>query len=324
MNPLAAASTIALLVLAGAAALAEGAPEARDSFRVLSWNISNDAFVKEPGVFRSLVAWADPDVVLLDEVSPSAETEVLLDLLNTLRPEKEQPWTLHVGTSGGQQRGVIASRSPIQPLAEFSAPVRYPDTARQSIVGRMSPEERDHPRLSMATGIPVTGALIIRDNRRLLVVTTDLQCCGAGPDSWQEFRRRVEAREIRTLIRRAVAREQPDGVIFAGDFNLVGSTFPFAILTGPYPAPHDALIPAELHRPGDEATWTWDGRGTPFPSNTLDYQFYGPYGLEVLDGFIVDTEGLPPGALAPNALEQEDSLRTGRHRPLLVEYAWRR
>ena len=39
-------------------------------------------------------------------------------------------------------------------------------------------------------------------------------------------------------------------------------------------------------------TWTWDGRGTPFPSNTLDYQLYGPQGLEMRSGLILDTEGL--------------------------------
>jgi len=112
-------------------------------------------------------------------------------------------------------------------------------------------------------------------------------------------------------------------MVLAGDFNLVESTFPFALLLGPYPSPHAGLIPAELYHPDGTTTWTWDGRGTPFPSNTLDYQFYGPWGLGMQSGFILNTEELPSAMLERYELEGSTVGRTGAHRPLLVEYTWK-
>jgi hypothetical protein len=45
-------------------------------------------------------------------------------------------------------------------------------------------------------------------------------------------------------------------MVLAGDFNLVESTFPMGLLAGPYPAPHMALIPAELYHHDKTTTWT--------------------------------------------------------------------
>ncbi len=186
----------------------------------------------------------------------------------------------------------------------------------------MSPEDRANPDWSMDGGIPVNGAVIQTGSRRLLAVVADLQCCGDSPEGWQEFRRRVEAREIRRLIRQVLEKKSVDGIVFAGDFNLVTSTFPMALLTGPYPSPHSGLIPAELYHSDGATTWTWDGRRTPFPSNTLDYQLYGPHGLEMRSGFILDTERIPLDTREQFGLEFNTSMQIGRHRPLVVEYSW--
>lgn len=128
---------------------------------------------------------------------------------------------------------------------------------------------------------------------------------------------------MRRLITQILKRTKVDGIVFAGDFNLVESTFGMALLTGPYPAPHPALIPAEIYHPDGVATWTWDGRGMPFPSNVLDYQLYGPSGLVMHSGFILDTERLPPEVLERFGLEKDTAGRTGRHRPLVAEYRWK-
>ncbi|MBT8078793.1 MAG: endonuclease/exonuclease/phosphatase family protein [Gammaproteobacteria bacterium] len=290
--------------------------------RVVSWNISDDAFVSEPQAFQSLLRWADPDVLLLDEVHPSTDPGQLVKLLVALRPGETATWHVDVGESGGRQRGVIASRAPLDPLPEFSSIVPYPAPDKRRILGAMSPSDRANPDWSMEGGIPVHGAVINAGTRRLLAVVTDLQCCGDGPESWQEFRRRVEAREIRRLIRLALEKNRVDGVVLAGDFNMVNSTFPMALLTGPYPMPHAALIPAELYHADGVTTWTWDGRRTPFPSNTLDYQLYGPQGLSRQSGFILDSEGISPDMREQLGLKTESMSRTGRHRPLVVEYEW--
>ncbi len=293
-----------------------------ERIRIVSWNISNDAFVSEPRAFKSLLLWANPHVVLLDEVVPSADPEYLVDALMAIQPDADETWNVDVGASGGRQRGLIASRATLETLPEFSSIVPYPEADMRRVLEGMTGEERANPDWSMKGGIPVNGVVIHAGNRRLLVVIADLQCCGDGPESWQEFRRRVEAREIRRLIRQVLKRRSVDGVVLAGDFNMVNSTFPMARLTGPYPLPHSGLIPAELYHSDGETTWTWDGRRTPYPSNTLDYQLYGPHGLEMRSGLILDSEGISAEMREQLGLEIDTSMRTGRHRPLLVEYSW--
>jgi hypothetical protein len=187
----------------------------------------------------------------------------------------------------------------------------------------MPEEKRSHMAQMLDAGIPVNGAVVLTGGRRLLVLITDLQCCGDAPDGWEELQRRVEASEIRRLIGQVLKRTTVDGIVFAGDFNLVQSTFAMSLLTGPYPAPHSALIPAELYHPDGVTTWTWDGRGTPYQSNVLDYQLYGPAGLEKRSGFILDTEQLSPEVLERFGLEKEMAGRTGRHRSLVIEYQWK-
>jgi len=294
-----------------------------EKFRVLSWNISDDAFVAEQPEFRALLRWGNPDVVLLDEVEPTADPSQLAKVLKNLDPGNNAAWNINFGQSGGRQRTVIASRARQETLPEFAAIVPYPDDGRQRILARVPPEKHSRVVQSMDTGVPVNGAVILTGAKRLLVLITDLTCCGDGPDSWEELRRRVEAKEIRRLIRQILKRTTVDAIVFAGDFNLVESTFAMAFLTGPYPAPHSALIPAELYHPDGIATWTWDGRGTPFASDVLDHQFYGPSGLEMRSGFILDTEKLPPEELERYGLEKETVGRTGAHRPLVVEYRWK-
>ncbi|MGK2924786.1 MAG: endonuclease/exonuclease/phosphatase family protein [Lysobacterales bacterium] len=176
----------------------------------------------------------------------------------------------------------------------------------------------------MDAGIPVNGVIVPDGNRRLLLIITDLMCCGDGPQSWEEQRRRVEAKVIRNLVRQVLAREKIDGLIIAGDFNLVATALPLVMLSGPYPAPNPGLIGAEIYHLDGHTTWTWDGRGTPFPSRALDYQLYGPNALEMRSGYVFDSEDLPPEALQATGLAPDTSRRLSTHRPLVVTYRWRR
>jgi endonuclease/exonuclease/phosphatase family metal-dependent hydrolase len=298
-------------------------PSTQDSgLRVLSWNISSNGFVRQPDDFQALLRWADADIVMLDEVRPVADAGKLQTVLSGLQTEQESVWNIDYGISGGRQRGVIASRLPLESLPEFSEFIPYPEAAMAYILAAMSAHERADSELSMDFGIPVNGAVVLAGDRRLLVVVADLQCCGKDRASWQEYRRRVESREIRRVISEVLNRTEVDAVILAGDFNLVNSPFPLALLAGPYPHPHPGLIAAEIYHRDGSTAWTWDGRGTPFPSGTLDYQLYGPHSLHVRKGIILDTEDLDPEHLDRYGLEAEASRRLSRHRPLLVEYGW--
>jgi len=294
-----------------------------EGIRVMSWNISDDAFISRPTEFLSLLRRADPDVLLLDEVAPAANAEQLRGVLDGLRQGDEADWHINYGVSGGRQRGVIASRMALEVLPEFSSMIPYPENARQFILKSMTEHGRARPSWAMDDGIPLNGAMVLTGNRRLLVVVADLQCCGDGPGSWQEYRRRVEMQQIRRLIRQVMARTHVDGVVVAGDFNLISTAIPLVILAGPYDEAIPGLIPVEIYHLDGSTSWTWDGRGTPFPSRALDFQLYSPRTLNVRQGFILDSEDLSAKELEQLGLQSTTSGSLSDHRPLVVEYNWR-
>ncbi len=288
----------------------------------MSWNVSDNDFVTHPEIFQAIVRMAMADVLLFDEVSPSANTDLLRTVLDDEDTGSSGGWHINFGQSGGRQRGVIASRMALEALPEFSFNVPYPDSERVHILQAMTPRDRSNPSWSMDGGIPVNGAIVLAGSHRLLVVVADLQCCGNDPGSWQENRRRVEAREIRRLVRKVLGRTTVDGLLIAGDFNLVSTPIPMVILSGPYEPAHPGLIAAEIFHADGSATWTWDGRGSPYPSSALDYQMYGPQALRMQRGHILDSEDMTSNELEQSGLEIKSSSLMSKHRPLVVEYRW--
>jgi len=309
--------TMLLLGFAGGLAGADDASHVSTAIRILSWNISDDAFVTHPAEFRSLLLHSAANILLLDEVAPAADADQLRKVL-----AEPDTWQIDFGHSGGRQREVIASRMPLEALPEFATIVPYPEPYRGQIRERMSASDRAYGNYSMDGGIPVNGAIVKTAGQRLLVVVVDLQCCGNDPGSWQEIRRRVETTEIQKLVRRVLERVPVDGIVLAGDFNLVSTSVPLTNLAGPYRAPHSALAPVEPYHLDGSATWTWDGRGTRFPSSALDYQLYSPQSLRVAASLVLDTEDLSDEELEFSELETETSRRLSRHRPLVIEYSW--
>ena len=156
----------------------------------------------------------------------------------------------------------------------------------------------------------MNGVVVLAGQRRLLVVTTDMQCCGNDPGSWQEDRRRVEAGEIRRRIRQVLERTSVDGLIVGGDFNLVSTPLPLVIVSGPYRLPHAGLLVAELRHLDGSDTWTWDGRGTPFPSRPMDFVLYSPHALALRQGYVLDTADLPQSELERLGLQPESARST--------------
>lgn len=298
------------------------APAAGEVLRVFSWNLSSDAFVKDPAAFRGLVRQSRADILLLDEVSPSTNAQQILGALAGSATDGQDGWHVDVGASGGRQRGVIVSRFPLERVTEFSETVPYPDADRRRIGDRMTAEGPVNPEYSMDGGIPMNGTVVLAGNRRLLVVTVDLQCCGGDPASWQEDRRRVEASEIRRRVRQVLDRTTVDGLIVAGDFNLVSTPMPLVIASGPYRLPHAGLLVADLRHLDGSEVWTWDGRGTPFPSRPMDFVLYSPHALGLREGYVLDTADLPAAELERLGLKPDSAGRLSGHRPLVTEFAW--
>ena len=304
--------------------VAEGKPAAAAAtFRVFSWNLSSDAFVQDPATFRALVSQSRADLLLLDEVAPTTDAQQIRAALAGGPSEARVDWHIDFGTSGGRQRAVIVSTRPLERLQEFADIVPYPPAERRRLETRMQSADGAHPAFTMDHGIPVNGVVVLDGTRRLLVVTMDLQCCGDGPASWQEERRHVETDEVRRRVRQVLDRTRVDGVIVAGDLNVVATPMPLVILSGPYGAPHDGLIAAELKHPDGSDRWTWDGRGTPFPSRPMDFILYGPRALAFRQGYVLDAADLPEPELSRLGLKPEAANRLSAHRPLVAEFAWR-
>ena len=124
-------------------------------------------------------------------------------------------------------------------------------------------------------------------------------------------------------MQKILERRRVDAVLLAGDFNLVGTAQPLIILTNPYPAPHFALVPARaVHLDGAEV-WTWDGRGTQFPSRPLDFSLYSPASLQLVRAVVLSTEDLSPGSLTAGGLQSGTSKKLSDHLPIMVDYKWR-
>jgi exonuclease III len=311
-----------LLLAAGPSLETSGQTDA--GFTALSWNVSGEAFASHPDEFRALLASASPDLVLLDEVAPSTSAEKLRAVLP---PSANDPandgWQVSIGSSGGRQRDGIATRQPIEELPEFAGIIPYPESARRMITERMNDEDRTRYAARMDDGIAVNGAIVHVDAKRLLVVIADLECCGNDPASWAELKRRVEATEIRRLVRQVLARSPVDGVVLAGDFNLVSTPIPLVLMSGPYEGPHAGLIAAEVHHKDGITTWTWTDPDSPFPSRALDYQLYSPDALRVQNGYVLETDGMSADELAANGLRTDTASLLSDHRPVVVEYSWR-
>lgn len=316
-------ATLAIVAGSGAAQLPPPWPGGRapgTEFRVLSWNVSRSGFLEQEGAFRGLVALADPDVVVLDEVDGGHAPDDLRRALRGTRGPGDTVWHVTIGAGGGYQRGAVATRVPLEPVPELQF-LGYPDSVAADL---MLGSDSIHGALTrnLRTGVAVHGAVARVAGRRLLLVSVDLQCCGVA-STWEERRRVFEARAIRAALRAALARDTVDGVLIAGDLNVVATPLPLSVLLGPYPLPHAGLVPAEAFHRDRRSVWTWDGRGTPFESKPLDFQLYGPRALEALAGLVLDSEALTADERAAIGIGADASRLISDHRPVIVDYRWR-
>jgi hypothetical protein len=292
-----------------------------DAFRVLSWNVSQENFFRYAAEFRAFFTLCVPDILLLDEIPPGRGPAEVTSILSAEKSEAAA-WNAVIGVAGGHQRGAIASKYPLEAVAELDG-LKYPAHAVARLKP-MVPESiwNERVKSSLDAGIPVMGAIVQIKNRAVLAVTVDLQCCGNPTNNWPEFRRQIEAQETRSAIHRVLARRKVDAIVLAGDLNLVFSATPLAILTNPYPEPHFALAPVNaVHLDGTEV-WTWDGRDSPFPSRPLDFSFFTPASLKPIRSLVLSTEDFSRELLTPRGFESGTSRKLSDHLPILVDYRW--
>jgi len=160
------------------------------------------------------------------------------------------------------------------------------------------------------------------NDRRILVVTLDLVCCGNNASAAQDRVRRIEAAAIRDAVHATLSRATFDGVLIGGDFNLVGSQFPLDELSRGLDLDGGDLSVVEALQLDGLSAATWDEGGGPFPPGQLDYLLYSDRSLEVRRGFVFDAEDLALDWLTAHGLQAEDSELASDHRPVVADLRW--
>jgi endonuclease/exonuclease/phosphatase family metal-dependent hydrolase len=292
------------------------------AFRVLSWNVSGSAFTEQALDYKKILRLLDPDILLLDEVEGGRSVDDIAAVVRGLRGKNDTKWRMVIGAGGGYQRGVVVSRMPVTAVPAF-AHLHYSAAAIKELRGLMDDDTWTRMKPNLDAGIPAGAGIVNLGSRRILAVAIDLQS-GAGTPDWQEARRLIEVHEIQRAIQQAVRATRVDAVLVAGDFNAVSTSMPLVRITNPYPGPHFALVPAlAFHLDGSES-WTWDGRGSPYPTQALDFSLYSPAALEPLNAIAFSTEDLSPAELAGADLQVGSSRLVSDHLPIVVDYRWRR
>jgi endonuclease/exonuclease/phosphatase family metal-dependent hydrolase len=292
------------------------------AFRVLSWNVSGSAFTEHSAEYRKILRLLDPDILLLDEVEGGRTKEEIASVVRGIRGATDTSWHMVIGAGGGYQRGVVLSRHQVTPVPAFGL-LHYPAAAMAELRSLMDDPTWTATKPNLDAGIAAGAAIVDLGGRRILAVTFDLQS-GGGTSQWQEARRLIEVREIQNALQQVLRTTRVDAVLVTGDFNAVSTGMPLARITNPYPEPHFAIVPAAaIHLDGSES-WTWDGRGTPYPTQALDFSLYSPVSLEPLNALAFSTEDLSPAALAEAGLYAGTSRLVSDHLPIVVDYRWRR
>lgn len=295
-------------------------------FRVAVWNVAESTFVRRPEAFRRVLRATDADVFSFDEVGSHTTPAQLLDGLRGLRGPADTVWHLAWGVGGDYQRTVIASRTPLELVPEFS-PLSYP-SARERVLRRAPDSLHAKLRTDFAQGVATNAAVVEVRGRRLLLVGLDLWARGNAPDSWEETRRRVEAAAIRDAIGRVLDRlasrgTAADGVIVGGDMNLVAGRAPLDTMLALASSRLGGLALAPAVHPDGWSTWTWDGRGGPFHSARMDVVLFSAGTLRATSGRVVNWEDFPAEERAALGLTPAPAAGMSRHRPVVVQLIWR-
>lgn len=288
-------------------------------FRVVSWNVGRETLFEHPDAYGAMLRPLTPDLLMLDEVAGGHSVEEVESILNRVLPG-DVPWRAVYGTSGGSQRGVIAVRGPAPVVAPaFAGELPYPDSARALVpAGDSAAAAWLESRLR--AHVPVTGAVVQVGGRRLLAVTVDLESGGA-PGSPKDRLRRIEALAIRDALAATVRAGGVDGVLLAGDFNLVGSTDPLQILASGPDVDGSVLRTLLPLRLDGASAATWENPEEPFVAGRLDYVLVGDARLGSGGGFVFRPADLAPAWRARHGVA-EDASRVTDHLPVVSDLGW--
>jgi len=278
----------------------------RSSLRVVAWNMQRGALFKQRDSALRILHALDPDIICIQELGKDSSAEQVAALLNQISAggQTDAPrgaWSVLLGAGGGEKRSAVAARLPLT-TDKHLEPVLYPG--------------RDDWLLRTA------GAIVAHEGRRLIVMSIHLKCCGRIGDE-SDLRRIVEAKAIRAAVQEAMRAEHADGIIIAGDFNLVGSRTPLDLLTGKIDREGLALNAVEPMQLDRRSNATWTDRREPFVPGRLDFVLHDKAALQAAGAFVFEARDLAPRWLARHGLLVEDTAISD-HLPIVVDLSWRK
>ncbi|MEO7086949.1 MAG: endonuclease/exonuclease/phosphatase family protein [Gemmatimonadaceae bacterium] len=295
----------------------ERVPPVPGTFRVLAWNVSDSAWLKQAEATRAILRHADADVLILAQVAPGLEPDVRA-LLRGLRGAADTTWFISARQNDSYETTLIAARDSVKGLPEFAL-LTFPDTGglgRNAAIpsGPGAPARRDS-----VTDVHTNGAMVRVGGEWILVVGVHLTSSGSQTD-WREYRRELGATLIRQSVMRVLSASRPAGIVVAGDMNLAGGPAPLDTLLGmARNGPLGPMRRAEALQPDGWTDWTWDGRGTAFNGGRLDNLIYSSGSLAVKSAIVWETELMSPDTLRAHGLTADMSRSINRHRPIVVE-----
>ncbi|MHC5066483.1 MAG: endonuclease/exonuclease/phosphatase family protein, partial [Planctomycetota bacterium] len=248
--------------------------ERTGDFRALSWNTEQGGLFARRDAFVPLLESFDADLLFLQEIKGQEQVRDLGEWFGESLPG-EGGWHVLVAAEGGDLRSALVSRHPIEPV----------DLGLEK--GSIGAER-------LAVGLVRMG------ERKLLALSLHLRCCGRK-DSPEDALRVDAAQQIRRALDGYLNEHAVDGVILAGDLNLVGSRAPLEILAGAH------LRIADPHRAGGKQMATWQDASGPFLPGRLDYLLYTPGRMRVEQGMVFEPTGTG---------------HASDHLPLIFDFSW--
>ena len=275
-----------------------------NAVRIATINVLWASPMIEPAPFSRVMNAIDADVWLIQEWDirerdqPRLPVAAIEEWLET-RLEPASDWTVFAG----DQRGVVvASRLPL-------VPARPGELKVTAIGDRRAMIERSVRYVSAIAETPVG---------KLLLASVHLKCCGtAGGD--EDRQRIAESIVVNTALAEAVRQSSADGVVIGGDFNLVGSPMPLAIIKNGVDPDGGNLVESSARVLGDDAVYTHANPNGRFVSGRLDYMLSSPSSLRVAGSWIFDTAKLSDESLSAMGVMRGDSAATD-HRPIVIDY----
>ncbi len=254
--------------------LASPSLASQGDFRALSWNTEHGGLVARKDAFLPLLASFDADLLFLQEIEGAEPARELADWFRENLPGAE-PWHVLVAAEGGDLRSALVSRFPMEPV----------DLGLEK--GSIGAER-------LALGLVKMG------ERKLLALSVHLRCCGRM-DSPEDELRIEAARQIRRALDLYLNEHVVDGVILAGDLNLVGSRAPLEILAGAH-----LRISEPLSSDGQQMVTWRDAKGSFLPGR-LDYLLHTPGRPRVERGMVFEPTGTG---------------HASDHLPLIFDFSW--